>query len=70
MTAQDILTAALANVQIQAMMFDMDIDYETLTLQPKKKTVEDPYWLVKFKDQRANADFDTNFDIDRDDNGR
>lgn len=60
----------LANIQVQAMMFDMDIDYETLALVPKKKVVEDPFWLVKFKDQRANADFDTNIDIDRDDNGR
>lgn len=70
MTANDIVRAALANVQLQAIMFDMDIDYETLALVPKKKVVEEPYWLVRFKDQRANADFDTNIDIDRDDNGR
>lgn len=43
---------------IQAMMFDMDIDWETLELVEKKKPVESKKpWLDKWLDQQSNADY-------------
>jgi len=40
-----------ADLQIQAMMFDMDIDIETWSLVPKQKKINKPWldrWMNKF----------------------
>lgn len=52
------------DLQVQAMMFDMDIDIETWSLVPKRKD-ETPQWLKNWKEKMSNADFDTHTDIDR-----
>lgn len=56
----------IADLKIQAMLFDMDIDYETMSLVPKQ-TYKEAVWLTRWKDKQADADFDTNIDIDKDD---
>lgn len=43
---------------IQAMMFDMDIDWETLDLVEKKKAeVSKKPWLDKWLDQQSESDY-------------
>lgn len=54
----------LADLKVQAMMFDMDIDIETWSLVPKVKS-EQPFWITRWREKEANSDFDTNMDIDR-----
>lgn len=54
----------LADLTIQSMLFDMDIDLETATLVPKTVTKEQS-WLTKWKNKRSDADFDEYFDIDK-----
>lgn len=55
---------AYADQQVQAMIFDMDVDIETLSLIPKS-TYKEPAWLSRWKEKQNGADFDTYFDIDR-----
>lgn len=54
----------LHDLEVQAMMFGMEIDYETFDLVAIKRR-EDPEWLIRWKDQQDQADFDPYFDIDR-----
>lgn len=54
----------VADLKIQSMLFDMDIDWETLTLVPKSTYVE-PAWLARWKDRTADADFNIDMDIDK-----
>lgn len=61
---------AIADIKIQAIMFNMDIDWETFGLVPKTKNTEDPVWLLKWKTIRQESDFDELIDIDWEDNGR
>lgn len=44
-----------ADLQIQAMMFDMDIDIETWSLVPKKTTKSQP-WLERWMNRFHEAD--------------
>lgn len=44
-----------ANLKVQAMMFDMDIDWETLSLVDKDDYKE-PYWLTKWKEKERSGD--------------
>lgn len=46
---------ALAELKIQAMMFDMDIDIETWSLVPKSTYIKQK-WLEDWKDKVANSD--------------
>lgn len=58
---------------IQAMMFDMDIDWEALELVEKKKTeVSKKPWLDKWLIKQSNADYmqDGSDDQEYDDDGR
>lgn len=55
----------LADLEVQAVMFDMEVDWETLTLVPKKKKIEAPVWIRRWRENRENADFDEYIDIDR-----
>ena len=49
-------------LQVQAMMFDMEVDPETFRLVPRVK-FDRPDWLVRWQDKQDESDFDTNFDI-------
>lgn len=49
-------------LQIQAMMFGMEVDLETFQLvKPVKHTLSP--WLERWQDKQDESDFDTNFDI-------
>lgn len=52
--------AKLADLKIQAMIFDMDIDIETWSLIPKSDYKE-PYWLSRWKAKQEERDY---MDID------
>lgn len=52
------------DLKIQAMMFDMDIDVETLTLMPKAVDTT-PIWLKKWREKRNGQDFSEYTDLDR-----
>lgn len=54
MTDEEI-KAAYADLQVQAMMFGMDIDIETWSLVPKQ-TYNEPFWLTRWKEKRDGAD--------------
>lgn len=56
---------AVADIQIQSMMFDMAIDWETFELIPKAKKDTTPIWIKKWRDNREASDFDEQFDIDQ-----
>lgn len=60
----DLINRKVADIQIQAMLFNMDIDWELLELIPKE-TYKEPFWLSRWKDKMEQEDFDTNFDIDQ-----
>jgi hypothetical protein len=45
----------LDELKIQAMMFDMDIDYETASLVPKSND-KPAFWLTKWKDKQNDCD--------------
>lgn len=62
-----ILERKIADLKIQSMMFDMDIDWETLQVVPKGKVEPEAIWLTRWKEKVDQSDFDTNFDIDRND---
>lgn len=47
---------ALADIKVRAMMFDMDVDVETLELIPKRQPVQEPQWLKNYKDKREDSD--------------
>ena len=64
------LHKAYADMQIQAIMFNMDIDWETLTLTEKVKVEPEPRWLIGWKAKREESDFNELMDIDWEDNGR
>lgn len=64
MTLQEAVTKKVADLKIQAMMFDMDIDFETLELIPKTKDTT-PIWIKRWNEKRASADFNEYFDIDK-----
>lgn len=61
---RELLERKVADLKIQAMMFDMDIDWETLEVVPKSKTEPEAIWLTRWKEKVEQSDFDTNFDID------
>lgn len=47
---------AIADLTIQAMMFDMDIDWEAGKLIHKTKPVVEAFWLTKWKEKEQNSD--------------
>lgn len=51
----DEVMEVLADLQIQAMMFDMDIDLETASLVEKRKDNQ-PMWLKAWKDKENGGD--------------
>lgn len=61
---KDELLEKVADLQIQAMMFDMDIDYETLSLTERIK-YDQPIWLQRYKTKLDNSDIDqVSWDVD------
>lgn len=52
-----LLAKTLADLKIQALIFDMDIDIETLSLMPKSTSVE-PAWLTQWKNRFGDGDND------------
>lgn len=56
--------ARLNDLKVQAIMFDLEVDIEALTLVAKS-THKDAVWITRYKDKRAESDFDEYFDIDR-----
>ena len=51
----DELLEAIADLQIQSMMFDMSIDWETATLT-EKIINNTPAWLAKWKEKEHGGD--------------
>lgn len=45
----------LADLEIQSMIFDMDIDIEALRLTPKNNYKE-PFWLSRWKEKCQQSD--------------
>lgn len=51
-------------LRVQAMVFDMDIDIETMSLVPKTES-RTPEWLKKWKEKVHNGDnHDPRFEVD------
>lgn len=59
----DKLATRLADLRIQSMLFDMDIDWELLTLCEKTKHSR-PDWLTSWKEKIDNGDNQPEFDVD------
>lgn len=57
-------TKVVEELQAQAKMFDMEVDWELLTLVPKS-TYQDKVWIVNWKNKRDQSDFDESMDVDR-----
>lgn len=55
LTSKDI--EVINDLKIQAMMFDMCVDWETLELVPVTKDVT-PIWVKRWKEKQANSDYD------------
>jgi len=55
---QEILDKKVADLRIQAMMFDMDIDWETLEVVPKSKVEPEAIWLTRWKEKVDQSDFE------------
>lgn len=58
------VTKILSDLQIQAMMFDMDVDIETLGLTPKINYKEE-FWITRWKEKQNGADLDNRLDYDQ-----
>lgn len=54
----------LADLKIQAMILDMDVDIETWKLVPKVEDLK-PEWSKRWLDKRNQLDYDEYFDVDR-----
>lgn len=54
----------IADLRIQAMLFGLEVDWETLALVPKSDYVAPP-WVTAWKIKQEEADFDVCFDLDR-----
>jgi hypothetical protein len=49
-------TKKYADLQIQAMLFNMDIDIETWSLVPKDN-FKHPVWIEKWREKQDNSDY-------------
>lgn len=56
MTTNELAQKKYADLKIQAMMFDMDIDIETWSLVPKAESTK-PTWLTRWLDKQAESDY-------------
>lgn len=54
---QELIKKALNDLNIQSMLFDMDIDIETWSLVPKSNYKEEA-WITRWKDKQSGADYD------------
>lgn len=54
----------IADLRVQAMLFDLVPDWETLSLAPKAEQT-DSVWITRWKEKRDQSDFNEQFDIDR-----
>lgn len=45
-----------ADLQVQSMLFDADIDWELLTLM-EKSDYKEPGWVARWKTKQADADY-------------
>lgn len=52
----DLAIKKYADLKIQAMMFDMDIDIETWSLVPKTN-FKHPVWIEKWRENQDNSDY-------------
>lgn len=57
----ELIQKALTDLEVKAMMFDMDIDIETWSLVPKNKYAE-PIWITRWKEKEHGADTDNRLD--------
>lgn len=55
----------LNDLKVQAMLFDMEIDFETFDLVARRKD-DRPDWQIRWNDKRSKGDFDERFDVDQD----
>lgn len=51
-------TQLINDLKVQAMMFSMAIDWETLELQPIKKPEPPPIWIRKWQEKLTEGDQD------------
>lgn len=58
------LGKVLADLKIQSMMFDMDIDWDLLILVPKSDYKE-AVWLTRWKEKQSQADFNNELDAEQ-----
>lgn len=58
-----LLNKTLADLHIQAMLFDMDVDWETLQLAPKSDYTA-PMWLTRWKEKVAESDRPTTLGLE------
>lgn len=47
--------ARIADLKVQAMLFDLNVDIETLTLEPKR-TDQVPIWIKRWREKEAGSD--------------
>jgi hypothetical protein len=50
------IAKAVADLMVQAMMFDMDIDWENGTLTQKRVDAPEPFWKKRWMDKIHAAD--------------
>lgn len=60
---KDQLAKRVADLHIQSMLFDMDIDWELLTLCEKSDSKE-LQWLTRWKEKVDNGDNQPEFNVD------
>jgi len=61
---QRLIAFKLDDLNVQAMLFDMDIDIESWSLTPKDNYKEAP-WLTRWKGAEHAKDADNRFDYDQ-----
>lgn len=62
----DLAIKKYADLKIQAMMFDMDIDIETWSLVPKTN-FKHPIWIENWREKSDNGDNQPEFNVDLED---
>lgn len=46
----------IADLKVQAMMFDMEVDWEAGKLIPKQPEYKEPFWIKKWRDKQNSSD--------------
>lgn len=62
MSSRDI-QKAYADLKVQAILFGMDVDVETMTLVPKS-IYQEQSWITKWKERQDESDRQPEFNVD------